>query len=67
MVDVDADYFAYGRISAGGRQTFSSVEADIERGLFDETDYDRIDPDDNSLEELDDNEFDNTADAHDDE
>ena len=67
MGDVDADYLAYGRISGAGRQPFTSVEADIERGLFDETDDDRIDSDSNPLEDLDDDEFDDTADAHDEE
>ena len=63
MVDVDTDHFAYDYISGAGRQPFALFEADIERGLFDEADDDRIDSDGNPLEQSDDEVFDDTADA----
>ncbi|MBC7736285.1 MAG: hypothetical protein H7245_03455 [Candidatus Saccharibacteria bacterium] len=64
MVRTDADHIPFDKIRAAGRQPFASVETDIGFGLFDGAD-DRIDSDGNPLEEMDDDEFDDTADAQD--
>ncbi len=57
MIGEDDDHLALGKPGSTWHQSFTSVEADIESGLFDEIDDDRIDSDGNPLEETEDEEF----------
>ena len=64
MVSADAENIPFDKVKSTGRQPFASVETDIGFGLFDDADDERIDSDGNPLEDMDD-EFDDTADAQD--